>query len=83
MLPLPNSKTNKNTGQNCSTYSFTITKNKKQTLQSFPSLILVVLTGEQGFQASALVSNGGKERGLLVFLFFLTCFGIAAHIEER
>ena len=24
-LPLPNSKTNKNTGQNCSTYSFTIT----------------------------------------------------------
>ena len=26
MLPLPNSKTNKNTGQNCSTYSFTITK---------------------------------------------------------
>ena len=25
MLPLLNSKTNKNTGQNCSTYSFTIT----------------------------------------------------------
>ena len=28
MLPLPNSKTNKNVGQNCSTYSFTITKPK-------------------------------------------------------
>ena len=43
----------------------------------------MLLTGEQGFQASALVSNDGKERGLLVFLFFLTCFGIAAHAEER
>ena len=30
MLPLPNSKTNKNTGQNCSTYSFTITKFRKR-----------------------------------------------------
>ena len=29
MLPLPNSKTNKNTGQNWSTYSFTITNNKR------------------------------------------------------
>ncbi len=33
MLPLPNSKTNKNTGQNWSTYSFTITEKKFE--QSF------------------------------------------------
>ena len=60
-----------------------VAKNRKQTLQSFSSLVLAVLTGEQGFQASALVNNGGNEMNFLVFLFFLTCIGIAAHAEER
>ena len=41
MLPLPNSKTNKNTGQNCSTYSFTITKQMGKIAQLIPSPLLI------------------------------------------
>ena len=42
MLPLPNSKTNKNTGQNCSTYSFTITKYVPYDKGMFVGRVLIV-----------------------------------------
>ncbi len=48
--PFPNSKTNKNTSQNCSTYSFTITTKKRE--------------GQAEIQYAFLQANDGERESV-------------------